>query len=149
MIPLSTCEAEVRVVVAMLEPIKTSIWINRALESMSLGESYTKGAVQIHSSIDAKVITLFTVYEDDKAAIAWSSNGVLSQKMRHVETNLLFVRQEVLKKTFQLVWVETANQVADLFTKALSAIVFWRFFKMLMISGSRYREEYEPEEEEK
>ena len=54
---------------------------------------------------------------------------------------------DVLKKTFQLVWVETANQVADLFTKALSPI--WRFVNMLMISGSRYREEYDREEEEK
>ena len=69
--------------------------------------------------------------------------------MRHVERNLLYVRQEVLKKTFQLVWVESANQVADMLTKALSAVVFWRFINMLMISGSRYREGYEPEEEEK
>ena len=46
-----------------------------------------------------------------------------------------------------------SNQVADLFTKALSpiAIVYWRFqvVNMLMISGSRYREEYDPEEEDK
>ena len=87
------------------------------------------------------------MYEDNKPAIAWSSNTVLSQKMRHVERNLLYVRQEVLKKTFQLVWVETANQVADMFTKALSPIVFWKFVDMLMISGSRYREEYDLEEE--
>ena len=39
------CEAEVRVVAAMLEPIKTSIWINRVLESMTLGEIYTKGTI--------------------------------------------------------------------------------------------------------
>ena len=71
-VPLSTCEAEVRVVSAMLAPIKTSIWINRVLESIGLGESYTKGAVQIHSSIDGEAITPFTVYEDNKAAIAWS-----------------------------------------------------------------------------
>jgi len=148
-VPLSTCEAEVRVVSAMLEPIKTSIWINRVLESIGLGESYTKGVVQIHSSIDGEVITPFTVYEDNKAAIAWSSNSVLSQKMRHVERNLAYVRQEVLKKSFQLVWVESANQVADMFTKALSSIVFWRFVNMLMISGSRYREEYDPEEDDK
>ena len=84
---------------------------------MKLGDSYIKGVVQIHSSIDAEVITLFTIYEDNKAAIARSSNSVLSQKRRHVER--LYVRQEVLKKTFQLVWVESANQVADMFTKAL------------------------------
>ena len=148
-IPLSTCEAEVRVVSAMLEPIKTSIWINRVLESMSLDKSYTAGVVQMHSSIDAEVVTPLTVYEDNKAAIAWTSNSVLSQKIRHVERNLLYVRQEVLKKTFQLVWVESANQVADMFTKALSPIVFWRFGNMPMISGSRYREEYDPEEEDK
>ena len=65
--------------------------------------------------------------------------------MSHVERNLLYVRHDVLKKTFQLVWVESANQVADLFTKALSAVVYWRFVNMLM----RYRDEYEPEEEEK
>ena len=91
----------------MLEPIKTSIWINRVLD-----KSYTAGVVQIHSSIDAEVVTPLTVYEDNKAAIAWTSNSVLSQKMRHVERNLLYVRQEVLKKTFQLVCVESANQVA-------------------------------------
>ena len=50
----------------------------------------------------ADVITPFTVLEDNKAAIAWSSNNLLSQKMRHVERNLLYVRKEVLKKTFQL-----------------------------------------------
>ena len=82
-IPLSTREAEA-VVAAMFEPIKTSIWINRVLESMALGETYTKGIVQIYSSIDSGVITPFTVFEDNKAAIVWSSNSVLSQKMRHV-----------------------------------------------------------------
>jgi len=54
-----------------------------------------------------------------------------------------------VKKTFSLVWVETANQIADMFTKALVALVFWRFVNMIMISAERYREENEIEGEKK
>ena len=61
----------------------------------------------------------------------------------------MYVRQEIVKKTFSLVWVETANQVADMSTKALSPIVFWSFVNMLMIRGIRYREENEIEGEKK
>ena len=65
----------------------------------------------------------------------------MSKKMKHVERNLFWVKEEIMKKTFSLVWVETSNQIADLFTKALVPLVFWRFVDMLMISSSReYRE---------
>ena len=59
------------------------------------------------------------------------------------------MRQEIVKKTFSLVWVETANQIADMFTKALVALVFWRFVNMIMISAERYREENNEIEGEK
>ena len=39
-IPLSICEAEVRVVAAMLELVKHCIWIDRVLHSLGLGEEY-------------------------------------------------------------------------------------------------------------
>lgn len=51
-IPLSACEAEVRVVAAMLETVKHCIWIDRVLVSLGLGEEYTRGSVQISRSID-------------------------------------------------------------------------------------------------
>ena len=47
--------------------------------------------------------------------------------MRHVERGLLQVRQMVLEKKIRLVWIETANQLADMFTKGLAAPVFLRF----------------------
>ena len=82
------------------------------------------------------------MYEYNRAAIAWSSNPVLSQKIRHVDRGLMYVRQEIVKKTFSLVWVQTAaNQIADIFSKELVALVFWRFVNMIMISADRYREE--------
>jgi len=148
-VPLSTCEAEVRIVSAMVEPIKDCVWIDKVLDSLGLGEEYRKGSVKVHSSIDSTATTPLVVYEDNQAAIAWSSNPVLSQKMRHVDRGLMYVRQEIVKKTFSLVWVETANQIADMVTKALVALVFWRFVNMIMISAERYREENEIEGEKK
>ena len=139
-IPLSTCEAEVRAVSAMLEPVKHCIWIDRVLNSLGLGEEYTSGSVQISSSIDSSVISPMTVYEDNQAAIAWTSNPVMSKKMKHVERNLFWVREEILKKTFSLVWIETSNQIADLFTKALVPLVYWRFVDMVAVSASKFRE---------
>ena len=61
----------------------------------------------------------------------------------------MYVRQEILKKTFSQVWVETANQIADMFTKALVPLVFWGLKNMIMISAERYREENEIEGEKK
>jgi len=139
-IPLSTCEAEVRAVSAMLEPVKHCIWIDRVLNSLGLGEEYTSGSVQISSSIDSSVISPMTVYEDNQAAIAWTSNPIMSKKMKHVERNLFWVREEIMKKTFSLVWIETSNQIADLFTKALAAVVYWRFVDMLTVSANKFRE---------
>ena len=98
-----------RAVSAMLEPTNTAIWIDKVSESLGLGEQYVEGVVEIKSTIDASPLTPMDIMEDNQAAIAWSSNPVLSQRMRHVERGLLHVRQMVLEKKIRLVWIETAN----------------------------------------
>ena len=87
----------------------TAIWIDKVLESLGLGEQYVEGVVEIKSTIDATPLTPMEIMEDNQAVIAWSSNPVLSQRMRHVERGLLHVRQMVLEKKIRLVWIETAN----------------------------------------
>jgi hypothetical protein len=101
--------------------------------------------VEIKSSFDATPLMPMDIMEDNQAAIAWSSNPVLSQRMRHVERGLLHVRQMVLEKKIRLVWIETANQLADMFTKAP---VFLRFVRMVMISAAVYRAVNELEEDQ-
>ena len=39
-VPPSTCEAEVRIVSAMVETIKVCVWIDKVLDSLGLGENY-------------------------------------------------------------------------------------------------------------
>ena len=56
-VALSTCEAEVRAVSAMLEPTNTAIWIDKVLESLGLGEQYVEGVVEIKSTIDTSPLT--------------------------------------------------------------------------------------------
>ena len=54
----------------------------------------------------------------------------------------------VLEKKIRLVWIETANQLADVFTKGLAAPVFLRFVSMVMISAAVYRAVNELEEDQ-
>ena len=54
----------------------------------------------------------------------------------------------VLEKKIRLVWIETANQLADMFTKGLAAPVFLRFVNMVMISAADYRAVNELEEDQ-
>ena len=54
-------------------------------ESLGLGEQYVEGVVEIKSTIDASPLTPMDIMADNQATIAWSSNPVLSQCMRHVE----------------------------------------------------------------
>ena len=65
---------------AMVEPIKDCVWIDKVLDSLGSGEEYRKGSVQVHSSIDSAAFTPLVVYEDNQAAIAWSSNPVFESE---------------------------------------------------------------------
>ena len=50
--------------------------------------------MEIKSSFDATPLMPMDIMEDNQAAIAWSSNPVLSQRMRHVERRLLHVQYD-------------------------------------------------------
>ena len=52
--------------------------------------------------------------------------------MRHLDRSLKWIRQEVEKGTIELRWIETTNQLADIFTKALVASLFWSIVSRLM-----------------
>ena len=64
---MSTCEAEVRAVSAMLKPTNTAIWIDKVLECLGLGEQYVEGVVEIKSSIDVTPLTPMDIMEDNQA----------------------------------------------------------------------------------
>ena len=62
---------------------------------------------------------------DNKAAVLLSEGNTSSKRMRHVATQIAFLREQVKDtKRVRLIHIRTQGQVADLFTKPLTAAIF-------------------------
>nr|GFA84855.1 copia protein [Tanacetum cinerariifolium] len=59
------------------------------------------------------------MYCDSKAAIAISCNPVQYSRTKNIDVRYHFIKEKVEKGIVELFFVETENQLADLFTKAL------------------------------
>lgn len=64
---------------------------------------------------------------DSKSAIYISTNPVLHERTKHVELDLHFVRDEVIRKTIDLLHVRTNEQLADILTKPIGRDGFGSF----------------------
>jgi histone deacetylase 1/2 len=64
------------------------------------------------------------ILEDNKAAIDWSNKSTSTQRMRHVERSLYWIRQFVANKNIVLKHIKTEDQLADIGTKPLSVSAF-------------------------
>nr|GEY07540.1 retrovirus-related Pol polyprotein from transposon TNT 1-94 [Tanacetum cinerariifolium] len=61
------------------------------------------------------------IYCDSKSAIAISCNPVQHSRTKHIAVRYHFIKEHVEKGTIELYFVKTDYQLADIFTKALSA----------------------------
>ena len=111
-VALSTCEAELYAESAAIQEV---LWLRGFMEELGL---HTR--------------TGSTVYGDNQSAIAVSQNGVKGERTKHVDVKYHFVTETVERGEVKLMWVPTAQQQADIFTKALPAPVFEQFRKQLM-----------------
>jgi hypothetical protein len=62
------------------------------------------------------------IFEDNTAAIKWSSDG--SHRSKHIDLKVCFVRKVVSMKHTILKYLPTAEPVADILTKPLDANIF-------------------------
>ena len=74
----------------------------------------------------------FLIWKDNRAAIDYTKNLSNSNRMRHLDRALRWIRAEVEKGTVELRWIETTDQLADVFTKALVAGSFWSIISRLL-----------------
>jgi len=77
-------------------------------------------------SVDAHVV----IYYDNISNILLANNLVYHARTKHIEVHYHFIREKVLTREINLIHVNTKNQVADIFTKALSTDKLKRFRKM-------------------
>ena len=67
------------------------------------------------------------VYCDNSAAVSTIRNAGATSRTRHYERWVTYAREQYLDLVSKPVWIETFNQVADIFTKALDKTTFLKF----------------------
>ncbi len=77
--------------------------------------------------MDAPVV----IYCDNINNIVLVNNPVYHVRTKHVEVHYHFIRKKVLAKEIDFIHVSTEDQVADIFTKALSTNKLKKLRKML------------------
>ena len=97
----SSSEAEYRAMVAVASEIT---WLVPLLEE--IGVSNLKPV---------------TIYCDNQSAISIGKNPVHHERTKHIEIDAHFTREKVLDGLLQLQYLPTSQQLADAFTKTLSA----------------------------
>ena len=67
-----------------------------------------------------------TVFEDNRGCIDLINLPKLRPRTKHIALKYHHFREHVKNKTIMVKYIETTDQIADIFTKALSAPQFWK-----------------------
>ena len=110
----SSAEAEY---VALADTISELLWIKMALSEL---EVPITGEIEIHI--------------DNAAAQSMAENPVNHERTKHIDTAFHFIREVVKAKVVSLYHVNTKENIADLFTKAVSWVDFKKHVGSLVTS---------------
>ena len=74
--------------------------------------------------IQVKYDEPITIFCDNTSAINISKNPVMHSKTKHIPIKFHFLREQVIEKNIKIEYVETKEQIADIFTKPLPRETF-------------------------
>lgn len=118
-VALSTTESEY---IAASESIKELIWLQLLFEEMFL------------SSDDIPIL-----FSDNQSAIKLIKNPEFHKRTKHIDIKYHFIREKFSNGFFELQYVPTTDQVADILTKPLARDKFERFRAMMGVVQSGQR----------
>ncbi|RDX96424.1 hypothetical protein CR513_20929, partial [Mucuna pruriens] len=98
-VTLSTCEAKY---VAVTSCTCQAIWLRRLLKEFNMNQ---EESTKIHI--------------DNKSTQILAKNPVFHERSKHIDTRYHFIRECIVKKEVELVYVKIQDQVVDFFTKLL------------------------------
>lgn len=73
------------------------------------------------------------IYEDNSGAVAISKYGNFTKNSKHIEVHYHFIHENVKQGNIEVVKIESENNIADIFTKALGNVKFIKFREMLTV----------------
>ncbi len=72
------------------------------------------------------------IHVDNQPALFLASNPVVTTRSKHIDIRFHFLRDVCAKKLVAFKWVESASQIADIFTKHLKKDLHQRFQNMIV-----------------
>ena len=72
-----------------------------------------------------------TVYCDNTSAISLSKNPVMHSNTKHIPIKYHFLREKVVEKNIKLEYINTKEQIVDIFTKSLPREAFERLHQKM------------------
>lgn len=103
-VAVSSTEAEY---MALFEAVREAVWLRSLLNSISIRISFP-----------------IVIYEDNNSCICIANNPANHKKSKHIDIKYHFIREQIANKIIKLEFISTGNQLADLFTKAISTRKF-------------------------
>ena len=75
------------------------------------------------------------IWCDNQSTVLLAANPVLHARTKHIELDLYFVRERVIQKQLEVKHVPSLDQVADVFTKAVSSSQYAVFRNKLTVES--------------
>ena len=95
--------------------------------SITLAAQEAKFLRQLFADMQNFKYDIVTLYVDNQGAIALAKNPMYHQRSKHIDIKYHFIRSEIEKKVIELKYVPSEQNLADIFTKALSKAKFINF----------------------
>jgi hypothetical protein len=107
---------------------KQSIIALSSTESEYIGQTHLLKEIlwvrQFLGELTTKFSSPTSLYSDNQGAIALAKNNKFHARSKHIDIRYHFIREAVDNETVQLIYIPTADNVADIFTKPLAAPKF-------------------------
>jgi hypothetical protein len=112
-VSISSAEAEIK---ALKEVTRNVLWLRHLILDTGL----------------IKILTPISIYEDNQSTIQMVSNPEVSIKNRHTDIAYRFITENINEfNTIKLIWIQSENNPADMFTKSLREAHFLSLQRLL------------------
>ena len=85
----------------------------------------------LSSKMELKQLGATLIQVDNKSLIELAKNSVNHERSKHIDVGFHFIRDHVKEGSVELLHVASLDQVADIFTRPLSKVLFDKYKKMI------------------